>query len=55
MERQNTNKPMDPRVPLDKEKIIAMFAELPTMMQVSLLAGLTAGMASASPPTTKPA
>ena len=54
MERQNTTPAIDPRIPLDKAKILAQFAELPTMMQVALLAGLTAGMASASPPV-KPA
>lgn len=51
---ENLTTALDPRIPLDKGKIMDQFAALPTMMQVALLAGLTAGMASASPPA-KPA
>lgn len=54
MDNLNAGMKIDPRIPLDKSKILAQFAELPTMMQVALLAGLTAGMATASPPV-KPA
>ena len=54
MENVNAGTKIDPRIPLDKAKIMKQFAELPTTMQVALLAGLAAGMATASPPA-KPA
>lgn len=48
MERNATPK-IDSRIPLDKAKIMDQFAALPYVMQVSLLAGLSAGMATTQP------